>query len=167
MGSRRGTVHSVCHWISIAGRCYDALDESKSWTCSNHVIISGLVVGFALPFNKALWTPSFTLFTAGLGLLLWVGLRAVWPIIGQNAFAKLAVLMGETALTFYILHMLLLALLVRKLPSDMKIWEVTYGWLTNTGLHGGWAALTYALIAAALCIAPLGLLKRNGWLVKV
>jgi predicted acyltransferase len=131
------------------------------------LIISGLVVGFALPFNKALWTPSFTLFTAGLGLLLWVGLRAVWPIIGQNAFAKLAVLMGETALTFYILHMLLLALLVRKLPSDMKIWEVTYGWLTNTGLHGGWAALTYALIAAALCIAPLGLLKRNGWLVKV
>jgi predicted acyltransferase len=131
------------------------------------IAAAGLTVGLALPFNKALWTPSFALFTAGLGLALWAILRASWAMLGGTAPARLAVLMGETALTFYILHMLLLALLVRKLPGDIKIWDLTYSWLTSAGLSGGPAALTYSLIAAALCLAPLATLKRKGWLVKV
>ena len=131
------------------------------------LMVAGLAAGWSLPINKALWTPGFALLTAGLGLLLWVGLRSVWPLVAGTAPAHLSVLMGQTALTFYIIHMLLIALLVRKLPDDSKLWDVTYAWLTSTGLTGGWAGLGYALIAAALCIAPLGWLKRRGWLVKV
>ena len=135
------------------------------------LMASGLAVGWGLPLNKALWTPSFALFTAGLGVLMWVALKAIWPVVGGTSPACLSVLMGQTALTFYIIHMLLIALLVRKLPgdspSDSKLWDVTYGWLTSAGTSGGWAALVYSLIAAALCIAPLGWLQRKGWLIKV
>ncbi len=155
---------AVMRWMKGTG---GAVKSSTLALIALALLIAGLMSGLALPFNKALWTPSFALFTAGLGLLLWAILCMIWQGVGGSAAARLAVLMGETALTFYIIHMLLIALLVRKVSADDKVWDVTYGWLTGAGLTGGWAALGYALIAAALCIAPLGWLKRKGWLVKV
>lgn len=155
---------AIMRWIKSKG---GAVQNRSLVVIALALMMAGLAVGWSLPINKALWTPSFALFTAGLGVLIWGALRSVWPVMGWTFPARLAVLMGQTALTFYIIHMLLIALLVRKLPDDNKVWDVTYGWLMSIGLSGGWAALVYSLIAAALCIAPLGWLQRKGWLIKV
>ncbi len=129
--------------------------------------IAGLVVSMIVPINKALWTASFTLVTAGLGLAVWMGLRLIWASIGESASGRWLVLLGQTALTLYILHMLLIALIVRKLPGGERVWDITYDALVSTGLPLPVAALLYALMAAAISTAPLASLKRRGWLIKV
>jgi predicted acyltransferase len=93
-------------------------------------------------------------------------LRDIWPRIGETGFARLLVLLGQTALTFYVIHMLLIAIIVRKLPDGERIWDVLYQQLAATGLSPALASLLFAAIAGAICAAPLGWLQRRGWLIK-
>ncbi len=120
-----------------------------------------------LPINKNLWTASFALIASGTGLTLWALLRAGWPIVGGTALARWTVQMGQAALTLYVVHMVLIALLVRKLPDGQRIWDVSYGWLAAAIGAGGGAALIYAVAAMLLSAAALGPLRRRGWLLRV
>jgi predicted acyltransferase len=126
----------------------------------------GLLLAIMIPLNKALWTASFVLLTAGLALLVWMAMRRFWPAIANNKIACWTVLLGQTALTFYVIHMLLLAVIVRKLPDGTRIWDMLYAKLAATGLAPPIASLLFAIIAGALCAAPLPWLKREGWLIK-
>jgi predicted acyltransferase len=130
-----------------------------------------IVAGFALtpwlPLNKNLWTASFTLLTSGAGLALWAAMRALWPMLGANRIALWTVSLGQAALTLYVVHTLLIAIIVRKLPSGEKIWDVTWEALASTGLHPGVASMLYAVVAAAISCSILPWLKRRGWILKV
>jgi predicted acyltransferase len=130
-----------------------------------------LAAGYALtpwlPLNKNLWTASFALLTSGAGILFWTCLRALWPKMGGNATARWTVGLGQAALTLYVIHMLLIAVIFRELPSGQRIWQVTYDALAATGLHPGIASMLYAMIAAAISCAILVPLQRRGWLLKV
>jgi predicted acyltransferase len=128
--------------------------------------IGGTLLSLWIPINKALWTASFVLVTAGTGLLVWTLLSLIWSKIGASAFARFAVLMGQTALTLYVIHMLLLAIIVRKLPDGTRIWEMLFAKLLLLIPSPPFASLIFALIAGAICVAPLGWLKRKGWLIK-
>jgi predicted acyltransferase len=130
------------------------------------IIAGGLLLTTHVPLNKALWTVSFVLLTAGLGLLVWHIMQKLWPRIAETAVARWVVLLGQTALTLYVIHMLLLALIVRKLPDGTRIWDALFVQLASTGLDPAVASLLFALIVGAICVAPLGLLKRKGWLIK-
>jgi predicted acyltransferase len=155
---------SIMRWV----RSQELRDvASKLVPLAVVMTFAGLALSLLIPINKALWTGSFVLVTAGLGLGFWMGLRAFWGSIGSGRFGQWLVLLGQTALTLYILHMLLIAVIVRKLPNGERIWETTYAWLTSTGLALPVASLLYALIAAAIATAPLAALKRRGWLIKV
>jgi predicted acyltransferase len=112
-----------------------------------------------LPLNKALWTPSYVLVTAGLGV-------AVWALLGVRRWPWLTVL-GQTALTAYAVHMLLIALLVRRLPSGETLWASLFAPLAGSGLPLPLAALLFALLATLLCTAPMAWLARRGWVLKV
>jgi predicted acyltransferase len=132
------------------------------------LLAAGVIVSGILPINKNLWTASFTLVTCGIGLLTWTFLRAVWPMIGQGILARWTVSMGQAALTLYVVHTVLIAVIVRKLPDDRTIWAVSYEALTNlTGLSPAASSLLYAIIAAALSCVLLVFLKRRGWVLKV
>jgi predicted acyltransferase len=130
------------------------------------LVLSGLIASIFIPVNKELWTASFVLITTGLGCICWIVLRDIWPRIGETGFARLLVLLGQTALTFYVIHMLLIAIIVRKLPDGERIWDVLYQQLAATGLTPAIASLLFAAIAGAICAAPLGWLQRRGWLIK-
>ncbi len=131
------------------------------------IILLGLALTPWLPLNKNLWTASFALLTSGSGLLFWTALRAAWPVIGANRIAAWSVNLGQAALTLYVVHTLLIAIIVRTLPSGEKIWEVSWNALASTGLHPGVASMLYAAIAAAISCAVLPWLKRRGWILKV
>jgi predicted acyltransferase len=125
--------------------------------------VSGLALSSVIPINKQLWTGSFVLFTAGTGLILW---HLLWPRMTENALARWCILLGQTALTLYVIHMLLLAIIVRKLPDGTRIWDALYSMLSGTNFPPPITSLAFALIAGALCTAPLAWLKRKGWLIK-
>jgi predicted acyltransferase len=126
------------------------------------LVLAGLALTPWLPLNKSLWTASFVMVTSGAGLIVWATLRALWPVIGAHAIAAWTVTLGQAALTLYVVHTLLIAVIVRKLPSGEKIWDVTWQALASTGLHPGVASMLYAVIAAGLSCAVMPWLKRRG-----
>ncbi len=127
----------------------------------------GLLSATIIPLNKNLWTASFTLTTCGIGVIFWALLRMAWAGIGNNAIVKWTVSLGQAALTLYVVHTLLIAIIVRKLPSGDTIWDASYLALASTGLYPPIAALFYAVCAAAISCALLPFLKRKGWILKV
>jgi predicted acyltransferase len=131
------------------------------------LIALGLTLTPVLPFNKSLWTASFALTTCGIGTVIWAGLKMAWPVIRSHCLIQWTVSLGQAALTLYVVHTLLLAIIVRKLPNGEKIWTVTYDLLASTGLHPGVASLLYACVAAGLSCTVVPFLKRRGWILKV
>lgn len=142
--------------------------DTKDWLVGWGMVF--LALGFISaqksPINKSLWTTSFVFVSTGLALLAWVALRYSWSRIAERKITSLCVLYGQTALTLYVIHMLLLAIIVRKLPDGTRIWDMLYAKLATTGLSPPLASLLFALIAGAICTAPLGWLKKRGWLIK-
>ncbi len=131
------------------------------------LVLAGLALTPWLPLNKNLWTASFVLVTSGAGLFFWFSLRALWPVIGANRIAQWSVSLGQAALTLYVVHTLLIAIIVRKLPSGQTLWDATWQVVSSTGLHPGVASMLYACVAAAISCAVLPWLKRRGWVLKV
>lgn len=140
------------------------------------IALAGLVMALSglpfaliidLPLNKTLWTPGFVLVTAGTGALLWAGLRAVWPHMAASGPARLFRFCGCTALTMYVVHMLLIAVLVRRLPDGSRIWDAGYGALLGVGLPPTLAALGFGLLATLLSILGTGLLARREMILRL
>ena len=131
------------------------------------ILATGLALTPILPLNKNLWTASFALATCGIGIIFWVSLKSIWSILGENKIALWTVSLGQAALTLYVVHTLLIAIIVRKLPNGETIWDATYQELSNVGLPAPVTSLLYALIAAAISCAVLPWLKRRGWMLKV
>ncbi|QNA85161.1 DUF5009 domain-containing protein [Sphingomonas sp. So64.6b] len=132
-------------------------------------IVCLLLAGVATlwwPLNKALWTPSFALLTAGLGLVLWVALRGGWSWFGASGVARFTVVLGQTALTLYVVQALLAAVLIQQIGGE-TLWATGYDTLGRIGLSPGWASLFFALIAGGVSIAITLLLRQRGWLLKL
>ena len=113
-------------------------------------IAGGLALTPALPLNKALWTPSFALVTGGAGGLAWLGLGALAERSPRALRGPAWV--GRRALDFYVLHMLLIAVLVLKLGGP-RIWTRLSDPLASGLRSPGWGSMLFAGLAAAGCIA--------------
>ncbi len=141
------------------------------------LILAG-VAALWWPFNKALWTPSFALLTTGLGLALWGLLRAVWSRLQASASASASAsawalraalfvaLLGQTALTLYVVQALLAGLLIQNVGED-SLWDLSFGTLSRIGLSPAWTSLLFAVIAGAVSIAITLWLRRRDWLLRL
>ncbi len=130
------------------------------------LIAAGLALTLLIPLNKSLWTASFVAVSVGSGLLLWLALSAFAGTAAGPRWLAFLVFAGRTALTFYVLHMLLIALLVRKVDGE-SLWSRSFDLLAATGLPGALASLLFAILAGALAFAPLPWLRRRGLLLRV
>jgi predicted acyltransferase len=131
------------------------------------LIVAGLAIAPSLPLNKALWTASFVLVTSGIGLVLWALLRSSWALVGQNRIAAWLAHVGRVALTVYVVHMLMIAVLVRRLPGGMTIWDALYEGVAVLCRPPALAALVFAVIATGATLSLMPLLERRGWILKV
>lgn len=128
---------------------------------------AGGLASLVLPLNKNLWTASFTLVTAAATLAVWAGLRAAWPRIGASPPARLAVILGQSALTLYVAHMLLVALLIQRAPGGDRWWSVGFEALaTIPMLSPSWASLAFALAALFPVTVLTVVLWRRRLLIK-
>src|SRR3546814_2806934 len=75
------------------------------------LVLTGLLTTIVIPINKDLWTASFVLVTSGIGASGYAAVRAAWPVLQPHGWAKQFVAVGQAALTIYVIHMLLIALL--------------------------------------------------------
>jgi len=116
------------------------------------------------PINKALWTSSYALFTAGAAL---VGLAACYWLVemrGHRAWTRPFVLLGVNALALFFLSSLVARLLiVIKVPGEAGRTSL-HGWLYGH-LFAPWASpvnasLAYAMAYLALWLGVMWLLDR-------
>ena len=128
---------------------------------------AGGLASLVLPLNKNLWTASFALVTAAATLAVWASVRWAWPRIGASPPARLAVILGQAALTLYVAHMLLVALLVQRAPGGDRWWSVAFEAVAAIPmLSPAWASLAFALIALVPVTVLTVALWRRGWLIK-
>ncbi len=129
------------------------------------LLVGGLVLIPVLPLNKALWTASYALVASGSGLALWLLLgRAASADTGRRLTAP-AVFAGQTALTVYVAHMLLIAVLVRTVQGE-TLWSIGFSAMQRAGLPDPVASLAFAVVAAGLSLAPVPWLRQRGWLIR-
>lgn len=127
--------------------------------------LAGLALIPLLPLNKALWTASYALVATGSGVALWLGLRRIVAMAGPDRPLAPLVFAGQTALTFFVAHMLLIAILVRKVSGE-TLWSILFGGLQRLTLPDAVTSLVFAIIATGIALAPVPWLKQRGWLIR-
>ena len=126
--------------------------------------LAGLAASHMIPFNKNLWSSSFVLITAGAGLCVWGGIeRARW----RSGFVHgWALTLGQTALTAYIVHWMLLRILIIMIGEHWLGTHI-FGVLSSPFADPRVASLLIGLVYVTLSIAPMKALKRKNWLIRV
>jgi len=128
--------------------------------------VFGLLAWTLWPINKALWTPTFALVNAAIGLALLAALKAAWPRIAAWPAVRLIATLGGAALTLYVVHDFVTIALIQHV-GEWTLGGAIYGSITRTGIPPGWASMLYAMLAGGLSIAITLRLIRRGWTLRV
>ena len=128
--------------------------------------VLGLLAWTLWPVNKALWTPTFALVNAAIGLALLTTLKTAWPRIAAWPPARLVATLGGAALTLYVVHDVVTIALIQHFGTWTLGSEI-YGSITRTGMQAGWASMLYAVLAGGLSITITLRLIRRGWTLRV
>src|SRR3546814_15916156 len=100
------------------------------------LVLTGLLTTIVIPINKDLWTASFVLVTSGIGASGYAAVRAAWPVLQPHGWAKQFVAVGQAALTIYVIHMLLIALLRLPPGGEDRLWDSLLAGLRASGQIG-------------------------------
>jgi predicted acyltransferase len=133
------------------------------------VLCLGLAIAAAWfwPINKNLWTPTFTLINAAIGLGLLALLKIVWPRIGASRIAQTTSVLGAVSLTLYVVHDVVAIVLMMVPIAGVHLGEKLLAAIAATGLPLDWTSMVYALIAGGISIAITLALRARGWVLKV
>jgi predicted acyltransferase len=129
-------------------------------------LLVGIGASRVWPINKALWTPSFALINAGIGVGLLGLLKLAWPVIGGWAPTRLGERLGRNALTLYVVHDLLTIAMFVPIGGTTS-WRWLFETLAGIGLSLAWTSLLFAIIAGAITIVITLLLERRGWVLRL
>lgn len=133
------------------------------------VLCLGLTLGAAWfwPINKNLWTPTFTLINAAIGLGLLALLKIVWPRIGGSRIARTTAALGAVSLTLYVVHDAVAIVMMMVPVGGAHLGTKLLGAIAATGLSPAWTSMVYAVILGGVSIAIALALRRRGWVLRV
>lgn len=135
--------------------------------------VAGYVLAFVQPMNKVLWTPSYTLFTAGAAAILLAGMSTILDGVGKRRWGLPLEVLGLNAILLFVGS----GLLARALgavhvgvkadgkPLVLKDW--LYQQLLNLGLAEKDASLAFAVVNLLTWLVVLYWLYRRRWFWKV
>jgi predicted acyltransferase len=127
----------------------------------------GTVWGWFLPLNKALWTSSFAVLTAGLAMSGLALCSWFFDIRGHHAAARPLVIFGVNAIAAYTGSSLLHTTLEYVGYHGRPLQAIIYGRLFASWLPPGIASLSYAITWVAGWFAVLAWMYRRQWFLKV
>lgn len=156
----------VCgHWLAS-----DATPLRKSGNLALAGVI-GVGLGYALspviPINKALWTPSYVLLTAGLGALILALLIVLMDVRGNTRWAKPFIVCGANSIAFYMLAGVLarILMMIPLAGTSLQGWLYTQVYAPLFGELNG--SLAYAITFLLVCYLPIAWMYRKGIFWKV
>jgi predicted acyltransferase len=157
-------------WMRLAG---DGRRIATGLVAGGLVAVAlGYIWGLWFPINKNLWTSSYTLFTAGLGALLFAACYVLFDLAGGRRAAYPLVVLGSNAIALYVLSGLLSHLLgtvkmtrASSEPVTLKAWLYAHGFAPFASPMN--ASLLYATANLAIMYAILWVMHRRGVFLKV
>lgn len=154
-------------------RMKNTLPERTTWLffAGNLLLAAGLISNVWMPINKKLWTPSFTLFMAGLDFVVFA--IFLWLIDGRGykRWTKPLAILGMNAIAVYMASEILDQVFnaIRWTADGHAV--TLRAWLYDT-LFAGLASpmnasLLYAIAYVLLMFALAYGLYRRGWFVRI
>jgi len=143
--------------------------EKTAWmlVAGNVLIFLGKVIDIWQPINKMIWTCSYSIFTAGMALVVF---GICYWLVDVNHYRKgwtrPLVIFGMNALAVYIFSGVLARLVGLWKVSDVSVKRATYDSLA-AALNPYHASLTYALLNVAVCFLFAWILYRRQWFLKL
>lgn len=128
----------------------------------------GLVWGEVFPINKNIWTSSYTVFTAGMALVLLAPFYWIIDIRGHRRWATPLVVFGVNAIAAYFLSSLFASAIDRvELTGGVsaKAWAYRHLFASWAGPLNG--SLAFALAFVLLWLGLMWLLYRRNIYIKV
>jgi predicted acyltransferase len=160
----------IGHWLRSR---YSQLDKVAGMFVAGAVcMVVGWAWGFWFPINKALWTSSYVLLTAGLALQFLAVCFWLVDIKGMRRWATPFLVLGSNALIIYFLselfsHIISLVSVTRADGSAVDLKTLIY-----ENAFASWASPINASVLFAICIVLLwlgvaALLYRKRIFIKV
>jgi predicted acyltransferase len=152
------------HWLRSGRSGYEK--DAGLFVAGMFGVLLGWVWSAAFPINKALWTSSFVLLTAGLGFQ---GLAACYWLVDLKCirgWSRPFAIFGTNAIAAYVLAAILARLIGMVEWKNASGQSVTLkGWIVGAiqglGIAPTAASLTFALLFVAVCFVPVYLMHRN------
>lgn len=135
-------------------------------------IVIGWVWNFWFPINKALWTSSYVLFTAGMALQLLAFCYWLIDIKGYRRWAKPFLIFGTNALALYFLaelfsHIISIIKFTRPDGSQVDLKTLIYENLFASWAQPVNASLMFALLTVLFWLGVMAILYRRRIFIKV
>jgi predicted acyltransferase len=93
------------------------------------VTIAGVLLGWWLmPINKKIWTPSFAVFTAGLGMLTLGAIFYIMDVKGRRAWALPFKIYGMNAIAAYVFSGIIVRILLATKVTDPVSGKLMTAW---------------------------------------
>jgi predicted acyltransferase len=122
-------------------------------------VVAGLALNTVCPINKAIWSPSFVLYTAGLATLMWMALLWFYDYRGGRFGATFGAVFGTNTLFSYVLAGVLMrtiGLPFFRFDADGQS-QTVYSWWSHT-LAGVMSEQLATLLASVTLIAVIWLI---------
>ena len=158
------------HWLRLRQSEYEKV--AGLFVAGAALVVAVWAWGFFFPINKALWTSSYVLLTAGLGIQLLAICFWLVDIKGVRRWAKPFLIFGTNALAIYFLSELFsrvisLVTLIRADGSRVDLQTFVYENLFASWASPKGASLLYAICIVLLWLGVAAILYRKRIFIKV
>jgi predicted acyltransferase len=135
-------------------------------------MVAGWIWSFWFPLNKALWTSSYVLVTAGMALQLLACCYWLVDIKGYKAWAKSFLIFGTNALALYFLaelfsRIISIVTITRADGSQTALQTLIYEKLFSSWAQPLNASLLFAICTVLLWLGVMAILYRKRIFIKV
>ena len=133
--------------------------------------IAGTLVGLLwsvwFPINKALWTSSYALLTAGLALMTLALCHHLIDGLGYRRWARPFAVLGMNALLLFFLSTLVAVILIRIPVGGRSLHSAIFDTMFAPWAAPEVASLAYALAYLAAWWAAMGAVQRSGMRLRI
>jgi len=131
------------------------------------LFLTGGIWNWFFPINKNLWTSSYTLFTAGLGVMGFATCILLVDMLGYTRWTFLGRVYGANAITSYVLSGLLTLVFYGWSFGGASLNEWFLSGMTSAGMVPELASFLYAVIYMLIIFIPALILYRKRIFIKV
>jgi len=123
--------------------------------------------GWFMPFNKNLWSSSYTLWTAGMCTMGLAAAILVVDVLGYTRGTKLGIVYGANAITSYVLAGMLTLVFYSAIFGGESLNGLWMDGVTSIGIAPKLASMLYAIIYMLIIFVPAYILYRKRIFIKV